>query len=204
METLIAAVSLGLVAGLSPGPLMAVVLSASVERGFRSGALTALAPILTDAPVVLLSLFVLGRVPPGFLSAVTVAGGVFVSWIGVRTIVDSRRPQLSPRPPAGAGRDLWRGAMVNLLSPHPWLFWFTVGTPLMLERWRVAPWESVAFPAVFVGLLVGCKMGVAWAGARGRRLVGSVGYRRLLVALGMVLVAFGLWLAGRGALALRG
>lgn len=200
METLLAAVSLGLFAGVSPGPLMALVLTASLERGFRAGALTAIAPLLTDAPVILLSLVVLGRVPESLLSAITVAGGAFVAWIGVRTIVEARRsvaPGGAPAEPTDR-RYVWRGALVNLLSPHPWIFWFTVGTPLMIERWPVAPWESIAFLAVFLGLLVGCKVVVAWATSHGRRFAGTLGHRRALVVLGALLIVFAAWLVWQG------
>ena len=29
--------------------------------------------------------------------------------------------------------DLRRSALVNALSPHPWLFWITVGGPLLVD-----------------------------------------------------------------------
>lgn len=206
METVLAAVSLGLFAGVSPGPLMALVLTASLERGFRAGALAAIAPLLTDAPVILLSFAVLGRVPENFLAGVTVAGGVFVAWIGVQTIVEARGPLAPGRvPPATSDRRyVWRGAMVNLLSPHPWIFWFTVGTPLMIERWAVARWESVAFLAIFLCLLVGCKVVIAWATSHGRRFAGTLGHRRALIVLGVLLIAFAVWLAGQGVAGLLG
>ena len=149
METVLSAISFGLFAGLSPGPLMALVLSASLERGSRAGALTAIAPLLTDIPVILLSLLVLGQVPGWFLASITIAGGLFVTYLGVRTVVDARKPLDLDSLDRPASQDMWRGAVVNLLGPHPWLFWFTVGTPIMLERWPLAPWESIAFPTVF-------------------------------------------------------
>ena len=197
MDAILFAVSLGLFAGLSPGPLMAVVLTASIERGFRAGLLTAIAPLLTDLPVILLSLLLLRQVPDGFLSGVTLAGGVFVAYIGVKTVVQARRS----RPPIGetsaTSRDVWRGALVNLLSPHPWLFWFTVGTPFLLQSWSEAPWKSIAFLAVFLGLLVGLKIGIAWAASHGRRFLDATWYRALMTACGLLLIGFGIALVWR-------
>jgi threonine/homoserine/homoserine lactone efflux protein len=138
MESILFAVSLGLFAGISPGPLMALVMTSSLERGFRAGALTAIAPLLTDLPVILLSLVVLRRVPDSFLSAVTVAGGIFIIYVGFKTIRDAGVVR-QVDPSAGASsRDVLRGALVNLLAPHPWLFWFTIGTPFMIQRWPIA------------------------------------------------------------------
>jgi threonine/homoserine/homoserine lactone efflux protein len=197
MDAVFFAISLGLFAGLSPGPLMTLVLASTLERGFRAGVATALAPLVTDLPVILLSLFVLGSVPAWFLDAVTIVGGMFVVYIGVQTVFRARRPPPSLETQAATVGDLRRAALLNFLSPHPWLFWFTIGTPYMLERWTVARWQAVAFLAVFLALLVGCKVGVAWAASRGRRLLGTVWYRVAMTLCGALLVVFGLALVAR-------
>ncbi|MDX1643448.1 MAG: LysE family transporter, partial [Thermoanaerobaculia bacterium] len=152
------------------------------------------------------SFAVLGRVPESFLAGLTVAGGVFVAWIGVQTILEARGPLAPGRvPPASTDRRYaWRGAVVNLLSPHPWIFWFTVGTPLMIERWSVVWWEPIAFLTIFLGLLVGCKVAIAWATSHGRRFAGTPGHRRALVVLGLLLIAFAVWLAWQGIAGLLG
>jgi threonine/homoserine/homoserine lactone efflux protein len=173
------------------------VLTATLERGFRAGVATAIAPLLTDAPVILLSLVVLRRVPEWFLAGVTVVGGLFVAYIGVQTVIRARRPPPRLETQSASARDVWRGALVNLLSPHPWLFWFTVGTPYMIESWRDAPWKSIAFLAIFLGLLVGCKIGIAWAVARGRRFLDTIWYRVVMAICGVLLIGFGVALVWR-------
>lgn len=199
MEAVLFAISLGLISGISPGPLMTLVMTSSLERGFRAGALTAIAPLLTDLPVIVISLLVLGQVPEWFLSAVTVAGGLFVSYLGVKTVRDAgeiREIELSQE---ASRRDLARGAVVNLLSPHPWLFWFTVGSPFMIQRWSVARWEAIAFLVTFVALLVGCKIILAWGVSHGRRFLGTDWYRWILTGCGVLLIGFGLVLLWQGA-----
>jgi threonine/homoserine/homoserine lactone efflux protein len=198
MDAVLFAISLGLLSGISPGPLMTLVISSSLERGFPAGASTAIAPLLTDLPVILLSLLVLGRLPEWFLEAVTIAGGLFVIWIGTKTVRNAGR-DLEEGPADGVpSQAVFRGAMVNLLSPHPWLFWFTVGTPFMIQRWSTARWESVAFLSIFMVLLVGCKIALALAVSRGRRFLGTGGYRYTLAGCGVLLVGFGLHLLWQG------
>ena len=142
--------------------------------------------------------------PEWFLIAISTAGGIFVIYLGITTIIAARQPVDYEVVDGGASRDIWRGALVNILSPQPWLFWFTVGSPLLIERWAVARWEAIAFVAIFVSLLVGCKLVVAWSTARGRHLVQSTGYARLMAALGLILVGFGLWLVWQGVVGLAG
>lgn len=198
MDAVLFAVSLGLFSGISPGPLMTLVMTTSLERGFRAGALTAIAPLLTDLPVILLSLLVLGQVTEWFLSAVTVAGGLFVSYIGIKTVRDAGRVREIELSQEASRRDLVRGAVVNLLSPHPWLFWFTVGSPFMIQRWSVARWEAIAFLVTFIALLVGCKVVLAWGVSHGRRFLGTAWYRWILTGCGVLLIGFGLLLLRQG------
>jgi threonine/homoserine/homoserine lactone efflux protein len=197
MDPLLFAVSVGFVSGVSPGPLMTLVMTSTLERGFRAGLLTSLAPLLTDAPIVILSLLVLRELPESFLAGITVAGGAFIVWVGVQTMRSSQ-PTTAGESEAPARRDLLRGAVVNLLNPHPWLFWTTVGAPLLIGVWAEEPWRAVVFLAVFYGLLVGCKIAVAWAIARGSRLLTSRWYRGVLVGCGLLLVVLGAGLVWQG------
>jgi threonine/homoserine/homoserine lactone efflux protein len=147
--------------------------------------------------VILLSLLVLRRVPPWFLATVSVAGGLFVACLGVKTAWEAGRPLPPAAEAAASSRDVWRGALVNLLSPHPWIFWFTVGTPFLIRSWGEARWKALAFLTVFLGLLVGCKAGLAWAAARGRRFLDAGWYRLVMRGCGLLLVGFGLSLIWR-------
>ena len=45
----------GLSAGFSPGPLMALVISQTLKHGIREGAKVAVAPLITDLPIILLA-----------------------------------------------------------------------------------------------------------------------------------------------------
>ncbi len=50
---LLSGITLGLSAGLSPRPLMALVLSETINFGKKAGILVAFAPVLTDIPIIL-------------------------------------------------------------------------------------------------------------------------------------------------------
>ena len=198
MDALLFGLSIGFVSGISPGPLMTLVLSTTLERGFRAGLLTAIAPLLTDAPIILLSFLLLGQLPQSFLAPITVVGGLFILWIGIQTIRSARHAREIETEETAGGRDVLRGALVNLLNPHPWLFWMTVGVPFLIQSWNEAAWRAVAFMGAMYGLLVGTKIAVAWATARGRRFLNSLWYRRLLVACGALLVGLGCALIWQG------
>ena len=51
-----AGAALGLSAGFSPGPLLTLVLTETLHHGVKAGIRVALAPMITDAPIIVLTL----------------------------------------------------------------------------------------------------------------------------------------------------
>jgi threonine/homoserine/homoserine lactone efflux protein len=177
---------------------MTLVVTSSLARGFGAGLRVAMAPLLTDIPIVLLSLLLFNTLPPVFELALTLFGGFFVVYLGVETVRAGRHASLAlaGATATAAGADVVRGMAVNAVSPHPWLFWITVGSPALTRAWQIAPWQALAFLLGFFSLLVGGKIAVAFAVAGGRRFLSDPWYRRLLVASGLLLSVFGLLLLG--------
>ncbi|MBP7964453.1 MAG: LysE family transporter [Caldilineaceae bacterium] len=192
--TLFLGLSLGFGAGISPGPLLTLVVTTTLERGFGAGLRVALAPILTDVPIVALVLLTLNILPPWALTALSVGGGLFVIYLGIETLRSAPTAILSVQTDRPGRQDLLRGALVNLLSPHPWLFWIGVGGPLLLSAWGHSLWHGMAFLLGFYGLLIGSKIALAWAVGRGRTRLTPRWYRRLLYIGGGILIGMGVLL----------
>ncbi len=182
---------IGWAAGLTPGPLHTLIMVTSIRRGFRAGASVALAPPIADLPVVPIALFLVGSMSDGIVRMLSFGGGLFVIWLGVITVRSAGRGEDAD---TRAGSDLAKGIVTNLLSPHPWLFWLTVGGPILVTAWTANPARGLAFLAGFYGLLVGTKIVVAWLASHGRRLAGTPWYARLVAASGMLLFGMGAFL----------
>lgn len=104
MDALGLGLALGLAASISPGPLLVLVVTSALRSGWRSGALTACAPLLSDAVVVTATLLLLDRLPVRALGVLGVVGALFVVHSGVQTIREARSASLrtptTPPPPA--------------------------------------------------------------------------------------------------------
>lgn len=59
IASLITGLVLGLSAGVSPGPLTVLVISQTLTHGPREGYKVAFAPLITDAPIIALTIVVL-------------------------------------------------------------------------------------------------------------------------------------------------
>jgi threonine/homoserine/homoserine lactone efflux protein len=188
MTELFLGAGLGWGAGIIPGPLHTLIMVTSIRKGFRAGATVALAPPLADIPVIPISLLVVGAMSDGIVRGLSVAGGLFVVWLGYDTI---RNAAEGPATDSAPGSDLLKGVVTNLLSPHPWLFWLTVGAPILVVAWSDNPASALGFLAGFYGVMVATKIAVAYLASHGKKLDGTPWYTRLLVGSGVLLLAMG-------------
>ncbi len=180
---------LGLSAGLSPGPLLALVLSQTIRYGAGEGVKIAAAPLVTDLPVITVSLFALSRLADSrpALGAVSIAGGLFLAYTAYET-AKARAPavdRVESQP-----RSVIKGVFVNALSPHPYLFWLTVGGPMLLRARDRGSFSAVGFLAGFFGCLVGSKVLVAVIAGKSRGFLTERAYPYLMRLLAALLLVF--------------
>ncbi|UCF38774.1 MAG: LysE family translocator, partial [Acidobacteriota bacterium] len=159
-------ITIGLSAGLAPGPLMTLVVSHSLRFGFREGLKVALAPIFSDLPIVGLSIGLTAYLSDFDIGVVVIslAGGIYLCFLAWETAAQSDL-SLADEVPIGSIR---KGTLVNLLNPHPYLFWITVGAPLVFRIWEQGWHLALFFVAGFYVCLVGCKIIIAWLVSRSR------------------------------------
>ena len=208
IASLLLGFSYGFAAGVSPGPMLGLVITQTLRRGWRAGNLVALAPLFSDMPIILLAILIVGQLPHIALGWLGVAGGLFVVYLGIESI-RAARGEIDSAPGAGTpsleavGRPravLGRAVLTNLLNPHPYLFWATAGAQLLL---RAAANEGTVGAALFLigfyALLVGSKLLIALIVNQSRGWLGGRGHRRVLVGSGVLLAGLGLLLAFDGA-----
>ena len=193
----LAGASLGLSAGFSPGPLLSLVLSQTLAHGPREGVKVALAPLLTDAPIILAVWLVLSRLTamPAVMGVVALAGAALLCRYGWDCFKapspDAGNPDLAPR-------SVLRGVAANFANPHPYLFWATVGVPFLLETATAGAVPVIVFLAVFFASIIGAKVAAALVAGRFRRFLSSRTYRLLMAGLGLSLFYFAFCFARQG------
>ena len=189
---------LGLSAGLAPGPLTALVISHGMAGGSGAGVRVALAPLVTDLPIILVSVFALAGLAgaSSLLGGISLAGAVMVFCMGIRQV---RTEAAGYQVDAAAARLLVKGAMVNLLSPHPYLFWLGVGAPVITEAVRDAGVGAGAgFLSGFYLMLVGSKIFMAIGAAKCREMIGGRLHLAVMKILGLLLCLFAMVLMYKG------
>jgi len=183
-----AGITLGLSAGFSPGPLSTLVISHSLRYGTREGVKVAMAPFITDVPIVLLSVFVMAQLRDsktafGLISMIGAAVLFYLAYESFK--VDKIETEMVG---AADSRSVLKGTLVNFLSPNPYLFWLTIGGPKVVEAWMDSALAVVEFLVGFYVCLVGSKVILAIVAARSKRLLAGKVYRYVMRTLGVALI----------------
>jgi threonine/homoserine/homoserine lactone efflux protein len=200
MDALLIGLSLGATAGVSPGPLLVLVVIQTLRHGWRGGMATAVAPVLSDALVIMLVVLALDRLPHWTLSVIGLLGGVYLAVSAGLQWRNGAAVDHAVSDAAPSGTDGWRallqGALVNLLSPHPWITWAAVLGPLIVREWRSGPAGAFSLVAAFYLALIGAKVVVALLLARFRHRFTPRAYATTMRSATVVLGILGLVLTG--------
>lgn len=154
---------LGATAAAQPGPFQAFLLSLIARDGWRRALPAAFAPLLSDGPILLIVFLALARLPEWLLAGLQIAGGFFLlylawgAWRAFRrgaAVHDNNAPAIR----GDVKTNVAKAALMNFLSPSPYIFWATVAGPILLDAWRQTPLFGAAFLLSFYVALVGGLM----------------------------------------------
>ena len=179
---LFSGVVFGLSAGLSPGPLLTLVISETLKHDIKEGIKVSVAPLLTDVPIVLITLLVLSRFSNMLpvLGVVSLLGCAFLTYLGYESItfrgVDIDIDQAKPQ-------SIRKGVIANFLNPSPYMFWFTIGAPLVLKALKIGLFSTSLF-------ILGLKVLVAIVVGKSRFFLQSRNYVYTIRFLGVILLVF--------------
>ncbi len=193
IDTLATGMLLGLSAGLAPGPLLTLVISQALRYDVKEGIKVAVAPLVTDLPIILVTLFILTALAHFelILGMISIFGGAFILYLSYESIqarpVDVKIQDTDPK-------SLRKGALVNALNPHPYLFWFSVGAPIMVNAQQESSVGAAAFLASFYVFLVGTKVVIALAVGKSRTFLAGRIYIYMMRTLGALLFVFAMLL----------
>jgi threonine/homoserine/homoserine lactone efflux protein len=202
---LVQGIGFGFAAAAQPGPLQTFVISRALAVGWRRALPAACAPLVSDGPIILLVLFVLSQVPASFRAFLQIAGGLFIlflAWSAFRTWSKLREAGPEIAAPSGtegnAGRkSLLRAALMNALSPGPYLFWSLVTGPLLLRAWGQNPGYGLSFLAGFYAAMIGTLAAIIITFGKLRELGPRVS-RALLGISAIALAGFGFYQLAQG------
>ena len=177
--------------------MLLLIISETLRHGKRAGAKVACIPLLTDAPIVLASGLLFTQITNTnmLLGGFSIFGSIFLLNLGIKSIraANSEFRECTPRPL------LLKEIMIaNLANPNPYLFWFTVGGPIMVRSFQHNWGTGVSFLLSFYLGLVGVKLILAIAAGKSKDFQQGLLYRRIMQLLSLMLMGFAVYLMLEG------
>jgi threonine/homoserine/homoserine lactone efflux protein len=185
---LISGIIFGLSSGLIPGPLLTLVISETLKHGIREGIKISIVPLLSDLPIVLVTILILTRlsdIRPA-LGIISILGTIFLFFLAIESLsfkgsdIDTEvKPQ-----------SVKKGLITNLLNPSPYIFWFSIGAPTVVKAMDIGLLSASLFILSFYFSLVGSKIMVAFVTGKSRNFLKSRNFIYTIRVLGLVLLIF--------------
>ena len=179
----------GTVAGISPGPLLALVISETIKHNRTEGIKIAVAPVFTDIPIVILSTYLLSRLSEynTIMAIIAFSGAAFILYLaftnfiatGIQVQSDIKKP-----------KSMIKGIVANFLSPHPYLFWLTIGGSILLKALNQRVIYAIAFFGGFYIFLIGSKVIVSLIIEKTKKHINTKWYVWIIRILGVILLIF--------------
>ena len=183
----------GLVAAAQPGAFQTFIISETLAKGWRKTLPAALAPLISDGPILVLMLFVLTRLPDWARGALHLVSGVFILYLAAGALRAWRSLDATTLiTPVESEHGLLKAAAMNLVSPGPYLFWGLVTGPILLQAWSESHMSGVAFLAGFYGAMIATLAGIILLFGTARQLGPRVN-RALLLISSVLLAGFGVY-----------
>jgi len=195
---LLQGIGYGLAAASQPGPFQTYIISQTLTRGWKRTLPAALAPLISDGPIILICVLVLSQVPNWMQRILYIAGGLFILYLAYGTYKTWKNFDAQAVGDGGedtirlSQRSVLKAALMNFISPGPYIFWTLVTGPILLRGWRETPVNGIGFLAGFYVTMIGSLAAIILVFGTAARLGPKVN-RVLLGFSAIALFCFGLY-----------
>lgn len=182
--------ALGFAAAVQPGPFMVFMINQTLTRGFRKSWYSAFAPLISDGPIITIALLVLIQMPAWLSRGLNIAGGLFILFLAWKAFEQWKNFSFTEGVEAADGKkNIFKAALMNGLSPIPYIYWSFVTGPILLSGWREAPAYGMSFLAAFYITMIGTLIAILAIFGQAQKL----GARVSQILLGLSVLALSLF-----------
>ena len=149
--------------------------------------LIAIAPLITDLPIVFFSIYILKSFSNTdfILGILSIFGGVFLIYLAIGNFRFNPKANTVR---SSYGSSIKYGILTNILSPHPYLFWITIGAPTFIKASKSGTSNSFAFIIGFYLLLVSSKVIIALISSKVKGFLNSSSFKMTMKLIGAFLL----------------
>jgi len=176
---------------------MTLSIAQTIKYNAGEGIKIALAPLITDLPIAVISILIISRLPnkENCLGIIFLIGSIFIARLGIKGIksipIEIDEEVESPN-------SLKKGIAANFLNPNVYIFWFTIGSVAVVDSWAVNPLSSILYLTGFYTLLIGSRIILSLIVSKTKAFRHPDVYLVSMKILGSALIVFAAYYAYQG------
>ncbi len=189
--------AVGLSGALMPGPMLFATIDSSLKKGWIAGPEVVFGHALLEfAVVVLIVLGMTSFIGSEAISAISVVGGIVLIVFGAMTIQGASDASGALHSDGAiVSSPIVAGILTSASNPYFWIWWLAAGSALVLRGLEVSLIAAAFFVIGHWMADLGWYSLVSTSFSRGKSLMSSKTYERILVSCGVFLIVFGAWFA---------
>lgn len=181
---------MGVANGLSPGPLLALVIAQTIRFGLKEGIKLSVSPLVGGIPVIVISLAIFKYCSNSvlLLGLISLIGAIFLFFVGIQNLRFLNQKKSAS---SAAATSLLKGALATILNPTPYAFWITVGAPLAFESAATGVLDIVGFLIAFFSGFILANIGIAYTASKTSLMMEEKIFRTVVRTLALILLIYG-------------
>ncbi len=193
-ELVILGFIIGLTGALAPGPTLIATIQSTIQLGWMSGPRVTGGHIIAEVLVVILIAAGIPFLPSGSTMYIAEFGGAALIVFGIMTLKTAQGATLTnPESTAGSHSPIIAGLITSISNPYFWIWWFSVGSALLLSSLASGVVGLVTFMSGHWLSDLSWFTFVSVSVYKSRIFIGDREYRIILLVCGVILIAFGGW-----------
>lgn len=143
---------LSVIAAITPGPLMALIISETLNHGKIAGIKIGIAPLFTDLPIMIIGIYTLSKIQhlDFVLGLISMFGAGYLAYLAYGNIT-LKEVHLDAQ---SGNASLLKGIVANFLNPNPYIFYFSILGPLVIKGSEKNAFIGPITVFIFLGIFV--------------------------------------------------
>lgn len=190
LSYLLQGLALGFAAGILPGPVMMFAISQVIKKGAWAGVKVQFGATAMDIIRIIVTIFLFSYLPQNklLIGSIAFVGGLFLLYMAYGNFIFKPEFDVSE---AIVTKPVLQGMLGNILNAAAYVFWLTVGGPIILAaNISGSRWAVLLFAIGFLVTITGIGTAVALLADRAKHYLSSKYYVYTIRALGLVLIVF--------------
>jgi threonine/homoserine/homoserine lactone efflux protein len=185
---------IGLTGALAPGPTLIATIRSALHVGWTGGPRVTLGHVIAEMVIVVLIAAGISSFPDTLHPAIAGIGGSALILFGGMTLFGARKAAISSDiSMESSSGPVLAGLLTSVSNPYFWIWWFSVGSALLISSLSQGPAGLAAFIAGHWAADLGWFTLVSVSIHRSRTMLSNRMYQGILVLCGVILVLFGIW-----------